>query len=62
MNTNRLSNQINTRALPSSGVCSRAQFQNKVESSTSPSQGRRGIAFATLGAFSLSLSLSLSLS
>ena len=59
MNTNRLSNQMNIRALPSSGVCSRAQFQNKVESSTSPSQGRRGLAFATFGALSLSLSLSL---
>ena len=60
MSIDRLSNQMNTRALPSSGVYSRAQFQNKVESSTSPSRGRRGLAFATFGALSLSLSLSLS--
>ncbi|MBR3414872.1 hypothetical protein IKG73_02545, partial [Candidatus Saccharibacteria bacterium] len=49
----KLSHQKGCRILsPSSAFLSRAQFQNKVESSTSPSQGRRGLAFATLGALS----------
>ena len=39
-----------------SAIFPRAQFQNKVESSTSPSQGCRGLAFATFGVLSLSLS------
>ena len=48
---------VNNRT-DNSAVFPRAQFQNKIESSTSPSQGRRGLAFATLGFLSLSLSLS----